>query len=118
MTSAFRLKFSVMLRTEYHLYDFISTLGNVGGTLGLFIGFSFSGTISYILSFIVARLKGQQTHFEHQIINVDESPINGLTSQQGTTFVQFVLFFSSSNSLFSKRDDSNRRAKVERRIVA
>ena len=39
----------VTVNTEYLLYDFISTLGNVGGTLGLFIGFSFSGLISYIL---------------------------------------------------------------------
>ena len=40
----------VTVNTEYLLYDFISTLGNVGGTLGLFIGFSFSGLISYILN--------------------------------------------------------------------
>ena len=38
----------VTVNTEYLLYDFISTLGNVGGTLGLFIGFSFSGLISNI----------------------------------------------------------------------
>ena len=43
----------VTVNTEYLLYDFISTLGNVGGTLGLFIGFSFSGLISYVLNGIL-----------------------------------------------------------------
>ena len=41
------------MNTEYLLHDFISTLGNVGGTLGLFIGFSFSGLISYVLNGIL-----------------------------------------------------------------
>ena len=43
----------VTIYTEYYLYNFISTLGNVGGTLGLFIGFSFSGLVTYILNQIV-----------------------------------------------------------------
>ena len=43
----------VIVHTEYLLYDFISTLGNVGGTLGLFIGISFSGIISCILNVLV-----------------------------------------------------------------
>ena len=43
----------VIVTTEYLLQDFISTLGNVGGTLGLFIGFSFSGLISFFLNLLV-----------------------------------------------------------------
>ena len=43
----------VTVYIEYLLYDFISTLGNVGGTLGLFIGFSFSGLITFILNFLI-----------------------------------------------------------------
>ena len=39
----------VTVHTEYTLYDYISTIGNVGGTLGLFIGFSFSGLIAFAL---------------------------------------------------------------------
>ena len=56
---AYRFRFvfanpgKVTVTTEYLLYDFISTLGNVGGTLGLFIGFSFSGLISYVLNGIL-----------------------------------------------------------------
>ena len=79
----------VILRTEYYLYDFISTLGNVGGTLGLFIGFSFSGTISYILNFIIARLNEQKIH---KIWKTGESPGNGITLQKGTTFMNLMIF--------------------------
>ena len=81
-----------ILRTEYHLYDFISTLGNVGGTLGLFIGFSFSGTISYILNFIIARLNGQRIH---QITKIEESPRNGLILHKGTITTKYLCIFDS-----------------------
>ena len=47
----------VTVHTEYLLYDFISTLGNVGGTLGLFIGISFSGVFSTILKIFVVIVK-------------------------------------------------------------
>ena len=82
----------VILRTEYYLYDFISTLGNVGGTLGLFIGFSFSGTISYILNFIIARLNGQRIH---QITKIEESPRNGLILHKGTITTKYLCIFDS-----------------------
>ena len=84
----------VILRTEYYLYDFISTLGNVGGTLGLFIGFSFSGTISYVLNFVIASLNGKRIH---QITSIDESPRNDLVLQKGTIFMKVVLFFCSTS---------------------
>ena len=34
---------------EYLIYDLISMIGSVGGTLGLFIGFSFNNVVSDIL---------------------------------------------------------------------
>ena len=34
---------------EYLIYDFVSIIGSIGGTLGLFIGFSFSKLVSVIL---------------------------------------------------------------------
>ena len=50
----------VTVYIEYLLYDFISTLGNVGGTLGLFIGFSFSGLITFILNFLIKMVDALQ----------------------------------------------------------
>ena len=41
------------LYTEYIIHDLISTVGNVGGTLGIFIGFSFSGFIGFALNLIL-----------------------------------------------------------------
>ena len=38
---------------EMLIYDFIGMIGSVGGTLGMFIGFSFSNTISMSLNFLV-----------------------------------------------------------------
>ena len=35
---------------EYVVYDTISMIGSVGGTLGMFIGFSFTGFISRIIN--------------------------------------------------------------------
>ena len=66
----------VIVHTEYFLYDFISTLGNVGGTLGLFIGISFSGVISCILSTFVSTCQYFEIRFGNKInlgnINMSE----------------------------------------------
>ena len=41
----------VTVYQEYIVYDAIGIIGSVGGTFGLFIGFSFTGMISGIISF-------------------------------------------------------------------
>ena len=41
---------------EYLIYDGIGMIGSVGGTLGMFIGFSFSNAISSILKFLQFNL--------------------------------------------------------------
>ena len=43
----------VNVKTEYLIYDDIAMIGNVGGTLGLFVGFSFTGLISFLLNTII-----------------------------------------------------------------
>ena len=67
----------VVIHTEYYLYDFISTLGNVGGTLGLFIGFSFTGVISYFLD-LIAKIPGASNKISgpNQVIQVKGKPEN------------------------------------------
>ena len=77
------------MHTEYLLHDGISTLGNVGGTLGLFIGFSFTGAISYILNLLVSKLNTQQVHNEGQIIHVQENLVDGLILKKGIKFYGF-----------------------------
>ena len=41
---------STTLFEEYWVYDGINTIGSVGGTLGVCIGFSFTGLISYLIN--------------------------------------------------------------------
>ena len=40
----------VQVNEEYNVYDFTGILGSVGGSLGLFIGFSFLDMILYIIN--------------------------------------------------------------------
>ena len=46
---------STTLYEEYMIYDAINTIGSVGGTLGMCIGFSFSGLISSLINIFAAR---------------------------------------------------------------
>ena len=43
---------STRIYDEYYIYDGINVVGSVGGTLGMCIGFSFSGLISSLLSIL------------------------------------------------------------------
>ena len=53
----FDFSFSVTVHEEYLVHDFISMIGSVGGTLGMCIGFSFTGFSSSILNQILKILK-------------------------------------------------------------
>ena len=55
---------STTLYEEYLIYDTINAIGSVGGTLGMCIGFSFTGLISslmnisnHLISFMIAKLR-------------------------------------------------------------
>ena len=37
------------IEEEFLIHDFVGMLGSIGGTLGLFIGFSFLGGVSFVL---------------------------------------------------------------------
>ena len=47
----------IKVKEEYQVYDFIGMVGTVGGSLGLFIGFSFFDAICYLVDFIALKLK-------------------------------------------------------------
>ena len=46
----------VIVYEEYLIYDTINMIGSLGGTLGIFIGFSFSNVLNVIISFIKSCL--------------------------------------------------------------
>ena len=43
---------STTVYEEYYIYDAISMVGSVGGTLGMCIGFSFTGIISFLTNIL------------------------------------------------------------------
>ena len=55
---------------EYVVYDAIGIIGSVGGTLGLFIGFSFSGLISRLVDFCSKLFKSDKGHFSNEVTKV------------------------------------------------
>ena len=44
--------YKVLVTQEYLIYDFIGLVGSVGGTMGIFIGFSFYDVFSRITAFL------------------------------------------------------------------
>lgn len=46
-----------VVKTEYFIYDTLGLIGNIGGTLGLFIGFSFYDSIASILDFVFGQFQ-------------------------------------------------------------
>ena len=48
--------FKSKIQQEYLIYNMAGMIGSVGGTLGMCIGFSFSGVTTNLLEYIQARL--------------------------------------------------------------
>ena len=46
-----------IIDTEYLIYDGLGMLGSIGGSLGLFLGFSLFDSLSMVLDAILAKLK-------------------------------------------------------------
>ena len=56
---------SMTLYEEYFIYDVISMVGSVGGTLGMCIGFSFTGMISCLINLVrngIVLINGKSVH--------------------------------------------------------
>ena len=53
---SFAPPFMTSVQQEYLIFDVTGMIGSVGGTLGMCIGFSFSGVTTKVLDFIKARI--------------------------------------------------------------
>ena len=49
--------YDIIVNAEYYLYDWISMIGAIGGTLGLCIGFSFMDFVRNLITFFIQGLK-------------------------------------------------------------
>ena len=56
----FALPLKAKVYEEYLITDGITLIGSVGGTLGLFIGFSISNVVYFIVDFLKSTI---ETHF-------------------------------------------------------
>ena len=45
---------------EYYVYDGLAMVGSIGGSLGLFIGFSFFDFLCLVLDFLCEKYQGRQ----------------------------------------------------------
>ena len=45
------------IQKEYLVYDILGVIGSIGGSMGLFFGFSFFDSFCFALDFITKRLK-------------------------------------------------------------
>ena len=52
----------VEVEEEHYIYDFTSFVSECGGSLGLFLGFSFLMTLDYITPVIIALQKSVKKH--------------------------------------------------------
>ena len=88
ITVAFGYLFSSNSTTvyeEYLIYDVISAIGSVGGTLGMCIGFSFTGLISYLIHFIQYGIMIIKIKLKKQLLSQKE--LMGTESCEGREFI-------------------------------
>ena len=59
-----------IVHEEYMIFDFVTMIGSIGGTLGLCIGFSYTNTISYLLGYLKNTIKKCQGNSHDQDLQV------------------------------------------------
>ena len=64
---------SVKVYEEYLIYDRIGLIGTIGGTLGMFIGFSFTGVVTCFIKFLKNLKTFRKTISFHSIGNCPNS---------------------------------------------
>ena len=83
----------ITVHEEYIVYDTLGIIGSVGGTLGLFIGFSFSGLVSSImemcLNVSISRKRKNEVKPSNDVIKVE--PIELSETNQVFTVEQSKL---------------------------
>ena len=85
---------STTLYEEYWVYDGINAIGSVGGTLGMCVGFSFTGLISFLLNILQRAIFIINTKLPNRKLSKHKSHKNGLlinrqnkSKQNGIKFV-------------------------------
>ena len=77
---------NVEIHEEYVLMDAAGVVGGIGGTLGLFIGFSFRDIIAWILQGVKTFIQNRQNPLKSRMKSTKSSRIKSLT--EGLTKVE------------------------------
>ena len=83
---------STTLYKEYLIYDTISMIGSVGGTLGMCIGFSFTGMISYLMNLLQHGIMLTKRKFYNKNIStshLQSEPLNDTTIKTNAKFLKY-----------------------------
>ena len=62
----------VLVREEYLVYDFVAMISSIGGTMGLFVGFSFSGLASCLMDKLQLLMGKGKKHNPKRIVALDQ----------------------------------------------
>ena len=82
MSIRYKAPGTVTLHEEYIIIDFYGMVGIVGGTLGLFVGFSFFDVITFLISFfqklyqLIRKRNSIDKIAPSEITEVEECPEN------------------------------------------
>ena len=104
-TVGFQYKFAdsspilLTLYEEYLIYDAITMVNSVGGTLGMCIGFSFTGMISFLINLfhnIIVHVKAKQVYNKHS------KSLNGSLNK-----IMVIEIFQKEDHFHSRIDKCN-----------
>ena len=82
------------IQKEYLIHDFIGMLGSIGGTLGMFISFSFLVVISSLMEYL-QKLMDYLSFKKNRdnVIQIKEAPkVNGLTCSKMNSLKDEIYF--------------------------
>ena len=102
ITFGYRLSNPKMkVEEEYFVHDFVGVLGSIGGTLGLFIGFSFLGGLSFLINHLQAFIERLETKTINRVSHGKEQIIIEVTSKrylEGIDHLDHEMVTSGRNS--------------------
>ena len=87
---------------EYLIYDAISMVGSVGGTLGMCIGFSFTGIISFLMKILQQGISIIKSKLSNEKNDISYNRSKSTEIFSGGSPVQYVKEMESSIYLKSE----------------
>ena len=103
----------IKVEEEFLIYDFVAMVGSVGGTLGMFIGFSFTNMISLCISGIkmLIEMISRKTARKSKIDDVE--PFEKVDNEEEQR-PNYVLLLERIESIEKKMQEMDNKEKVQK----